>query len=116
MAVGLYDLIYGVPDEICNDHEIGSVVQEHRDEGMPEVVVSDAFDPRFFDICVKGVGEGVFVDRVLAAEEERGFARVPCKLVAQGGANGGISDLLVLGGCDLVRGTVHGLAGVGLIE
>ena len=116
MPVGLYDLIHGVSDEVCDDHVIRAVVQQDRHEGVAEIVVSDALDARLLDVGFKGVGEGIFMDGVFSAEKERGFSLIPGKSVSQRRADGGVSDLFVFRRCDLVRGTVHGLAGIGFIE
>lgn len=96
MTVCFNDLINGISDEVCDDHEVRSVVQKHGDKGVAKVVVSDALYAGLLDVGFKGVGEGILVDGVLPAKEERGFSPVLDKRLAQGGANGCVSDLFVL--------------------
>ena len=95
VPVGLYDLLYGVTDQVCDDHKVCSIVQEHRDEGVSEVVIADSFYISCGDILVERARQHLFADRFLSAEEEGRLSLIVRKSRAQSGADRGIADLFV---------------------
>ena len=83
---------------------------------MPQVVHSDSLDPRFLDVCLESMGKRVFVDRILSPEKERALSLVFIQCLLQSCADRRFSDLLVLGGGDIIGFPVYRFSAVGLIE
>ena len=68
MPVSFEHLRDGIAYKVGYDVNACAEVNTHRNERMPQVVYSYAFNARFLDIAVESVRYGVFVYRSVAAE------------------------------------------------
>lgn len=116
VGVGFGDLFEGVADEVCDDGEVGTEVDDHRDKGVAQVVDADGREMGGCGVGVKGALEGGWGDGTRASEEERGHWGVGGEEFGERGADGGLVDFLGFGGVDGVEGAVNGIAVKGLGE
>ena len=81
MSIGLSYLLQRVANQIRYDGWIGSMMDEHRDERVTQVVKSNCFDFGFFAIRLEPLSYSVWGQGAGTAEEEGGLALVCLQLL-----------------------------------